>query len=76
MYITYAIHSDKESAQSELNELNSIFGLPDSKKGTAYSVIEQFNEGWRFKIKTEGIYKADHIVSNTQQFEIKIEEEL
>lgn len=70
-HISYAIHDSQESAEAEISQLNSEFGLPHPDKGTSYSVAEQFGEVWRFKIKTQGIYKADHLVKNVQSFEIE-----
>lgn len=59
----YSIHNTQEEAQSELESLNSHFNLPN-EQAKSYSTIEELEGVFRFRVKDQGKWKADDIVSN------------
>jgi hypothetical protein len=68
----YSIHNTQEEAQSELQSLNSHFNLPN-EQAKSYSTIEEVDGVFRFRVKDQGKWKADDIVSNVSEVEEEAE---
>jgi len=64
----YSIHNTQEEAQSELQSLDSHFNLPN-ENAKSYSTIEEVDGVFRFRVKDQGKWKADDIVSNVSEVE-------
>lgn len=68
----YSIHNTQEEAQSELQSLDSHFNLPN-ENAKSYSTIEEVDGVFRFRVKDQGKWKADDIVSNVSEVEEEAE---
>jgi hypothetical protein len=64
----YSIHNTQEEAELELQLLNTHFNLPN-ENAKSYSIIQEAEGVFRFRVKDQGKWKADDIVSNVSEVE-------